>query len=199
MERERFIKNLMDIIRENYETYRDSKIPKFIKLRFYNKRKRKIYSIIENICSKNRLSSSILVEYIQLIYLEFPPFGKFQHIKAIKIKYDDEFTCTVEIPMRQMGREYMITSYIYYDFKENDLTIIFHCTDIDDKKNVFSFTDSHVRGFVDTNNEVSYRTYDYDVTIEGDIIRNRFIEVMVSDIESYLKYKVDFFDERKDM
>lgn len=201
MERENFIKNLIEIMRGIYDDYRESKLPRFIKKRIYENRRKKVYSIVDTIASRNRLSVNILIEYIQSIFLEFPPFGSFHHTKAIKMNKneDEQFTATIEIPMTQTNCNYMITSYLYYNKENNDIMIIYHCNDIDKKKAIFSFTDSHIRGFMEANPDVSFRTNEFDVSIEGDIIRNRFIETMVADIESYLKYKIDFFDGRKDM
>lgn len=201
MEKERYINNLIDIMRSIYEEYRESKLPRFIKQRIYDKRKKRVYEIIKTLSNRNCLSTEILIEYLQNIYLEFPPFGEFQHTKAVHTKEEigESFTATIEVPMRQSDTDYMIICHIYYTKEDHSLMGIYNCMDINKRQKVFSFTDPNMRGMIAINSEVSHKTHMFDVSIEGDIMRNCFIETMVRDIDQYLRYKIDFFDERKDM
>ena len=92
-----------------------------------------------------------------------------------------------------------IICHINYTKEDHSLMGIYNCMDINKRQKVFSFTDPNMRGMIAINSEVSHKTHMFDVSIEGDIIRNCFIETMVRDIDQYLRYKIDFFDERKDM
>lgn len=103
----RTIENILRLNTEIGMKYMNSKLPKFISIRIYNKNKNKLCKLVDNI-KNGVLSYDLLAEYINILY-DNGEFGAQNH-------YDDNFYCT-NIIREQLSERVIVANF---DFNVTD-------------------------------------------------------------------------------
>lgn len=85
------IRQILDINNDINYTYRTSKLPKFLKNIEVKKSRKRLIKSIDQLTNYDFITYDILKEYLEFIYLTYPPNGTYGHIASTKKSiYDQE-------------------------------------------------------------------------------------------------------------
>lgn len=164
--------------------YRTSKDFKFIKNMKVKKLRKHLLSIIDNIKNLNSLPYSYLKEFLEFIYLSYPPNGSYGHIASTK-KYSYDETgnsligSTVQYPIEMEKNRLDVISDILCD--KGTIKVSYRITMNNNPRISFTETKSEL---VKEKEEMVYS--EYSDSYIGTLARNRLIEFLCDDIYNYL-------------
>lgn len=107
----KIIQQIEKIVSDTILIYDTSKLPRFIKRHTVRKMNKETLELINRLMSNNTVTVQLLLEYFDYISSNYPPNGKYRHIKSIKhnrgvitmvipIKEDKEFIYAIIQPYK---------------------------------------------------------------------------------------------------
>lgn len=175
-----FIREFIDVNNDINYQYRTSKYPLVIKNLILNRNRKKLKKMVNRL-NKDNIPISLLREYYDMIILNYPPLGQYQHISSCKYSYGDQYAAYYQFNDEQIeGTSYIVS--VGLNGESNTLYANFVVEEI----NKLGVSQNR---FYKEYNEVIGKNKSTNISIEEEKINDilsKFVDIIIGDIKHFL-------------